>query len=64
MSLECVCESELDGVHAFARISDALHSPNPAGFHTLTGAAVRSPVHDAVSVQGHEVHLAAASRPH
>lgn len=39
-------------------------SLNPAGFHTLTRAAVPSPVHDAVSVQGHEVHLAAASRPH
>lgn len=25
---------------------------------------VPSPVHDAVPVQGHEVHLAAASRPH
>lgn len=51
-------------VHAFENFSDALPSPNPAGFHTLTRAAVPSPVHDAVSVQGHEVHLAAASRPH
>lgn len=51
-------------VHAFARISDALPSLNPAGFLTLTRAAVPSPVHDAVSVQRHEVHLTAASRPH
>lgn len=41
-----------------------MHFPNPGGFHTPTGAAVLSPVHDAVSVQGHEVHLAAASGPH
>lgn len=32
-----------------------------AGFYALTRAAAASPVHDAVSVQGHEVHLAAAS---
>lgn len=32
-----------------------------AGFYALTKAAAASPVHDAVSVQGHEVHLAAAS---
>lgn len=45
-------------------IWDALLLLKPAGFLTLAGAAVPSPVHDAVSVQGHEVHLAAASRPH
>lgn len=65
---ECVRESESWReresvcVHAFVRIS--LPSLNPAGFNTLTRAAVPSPVHDAVSVQRHEVHLAAASRPH
>lgn len=48
-------------MHALARISDALGSPDPAGFCALTKAAATSPVHDAVSVQSHEVHLAAAS---
>lgn len=43
-------------VHALAQISDALLSSIPAG--------VLSPVHDAVSVQRHEVNLAAASGPH
>lgn len=51
-------------MHAFARISDAFPSLNPAGCNALTRAAVPSPVHDAVPVQGHEVHLAAASRAH
>jgi len=51
-------------VHEIVRVSDGLPPPNPAGFHTLTRAAVSSPVHDAVSVQRHEVHLAAASRTH
>lgn len=43
-------------VHALAQISDALLASIPAG--------VLSPVHDAVSVQRHEVNLAAASGPH
>lgn len=51
-------------MHEIVRVSDGLPPPNPAGFHTLTRAAVSSPVHDAVSVQRHEVHLAAASRTH
>lgn len=48
-------------VHALARMSDALGSPDPAVFCALTKTAATSPVHDAVSVQSHEVHLAAAS---
>lgn len=51
-------------VHAFAKISDALPSSNPERFQALTRANLPSPVHDAVPVQGHEVHLAAASRSH
>lgn len=61
----CVCWTSYrrkreSGVHM--RKFRCTRPPDPAGLQT--GAAVPSPVHDAVSVQSHEVHLAAAAWTH